>query len=59
MKKSIGYIISILISLVLVINPGIIYIMSDGLNIDLIDYRVIFLIFALFLFSKAVEKFYE
>lgn len=59
MKKSIGYIISILISLILVINPEIIYIMSNGLNFDTINYRVIFLIFALFLFSKAVEIFFE
>lgn len=59
MKKLAGYIISILISFILFINPTIIYRMSDGLNIDIIHERVIFLIFALFLFSKAVEKYFE
>ena len=58
-KKSIGYIISIFISLVLFIKPRIIYIMSNGLNIDIIHDRVIFLIVTLFLFSKGVEKFFE
>lgn len=58
MKKLIGYVISILISIVLVINPRLIS-TSDNLDVFGICFRVVFLIFALYLFSKAVEKYFE
>lgn len=57
MKRSlVGYLISLLVSIVLFLDPKLIFAMSDG--IDVIDgaYKVVFLIFSLVLFSIIVEK---
>lgn len=58
-KKLYGYIISIFILFIFFIKPRMIFSISNGLDIYTICIRVVFLISILFLFSRAVEKYFE